>query len=245
MKLWTATVLWLVFLLATVVNADLIEDFEVLEGDPSPLNPLGGGEPLCCGETIYECICPEYFYSSTVVRNVLDDGVFPRGTAPVCVSCIAFAWYQCSCEELYVVVDFWDRLVPDGPVCNLDWLGGVIVDFGTVPSGFWKSLVILPNTIYFPNDDWCVQLRFFRCISPAVYSTVSHVVFANGGPTVGSNDATRFWWDANNNGIFDCPTETYHFPDPYKSQFYFWVAASPWPSELEGDTWGGIKGLFK
>ncbi len=247
MKLIATVILGLVFLTAGLLNAaELVQDVQVIEGQLNPLNPIGGHEPLGCGPTIYECTGGNYFYSSSVVRNVLDDGRFPTGTGPVCVGCIRFAWYQRQSQQLYVVVDFWDRLLPDGPICNLDWLGGVIVDFGTVPVGGWISAdTELPSVIRFPDDDWCVQMRFFRSLSPATYSTVSHVMFANGGPTVGSNDHTKFWWDANNNGQFDCPTETYYFAAPNKSQFYFWIAASALPSGAEEGTWGGIKALFR
>lgn len=230
---------------SSLAAAELIYDVEVVEGQLVPWNPVGGHEPLGCGQTIYECTGGNYFYSSSLVRNVLDDGAFPTGTGPVCVSCIRFAWYQRQQQQLYIVIDFWDTLNRNTTPVNTNWLGGVIVDFGVVPVGGWISADLeLPQVIQFPDDDWGVQMRFLRLLSPPTWSTVAHTLFANGGPTVGSNDHTIFWWDANNDGVF-ASTEAYKFSDPNKSQFYFWIAASAVPSGAEEGTWGGIKALFR
>ncbi|MFH1218988.1 MAG: hypothetical protein V1694_00850 [Candidatus Eisenbacteria bacterium] len=230
--------------LAAPVLAIEIDPADVLEGTPIP---IGGGSPLGCGTTIYENIGTTYFYSSSLTRNVLDDGNFPPGTAPVCMGCVQLAWQQRTQQQLYVAVDFYDTVVPGGPVCNLTWLGGFTVNFGVVAVGGWISnpIDISATPITFPDDSWCVQMRFFRLLSPLTYSTVAHVFFANGGPTVGSNNGTVFWWDANNNGTFDCPSEAYSFAVPNLSQFYLKLSATLTPSATESSSWGTIKALYR
>jgi hypothetical protein len=126
--------------------------------------PLSMGAVFACGSTIYDNTAGTYFYSTTTPRwNVLDDGSFQPGTAPVCLGCIEFAWQQTVQQQLYVFVDFWDTVIPNGPVCNATWLGGFYVNFGVVPTGGWLSGSIdlsgLDSLIKFPDDNWCVELR--------------------------------------------------------------------------------------
>lgn len=231
--------------LAAPLMADEAVPVDILQKIPVSINQ-GAGQ--ICGPTIYDNTLGSYFYSTTAPRwNVLDDGAFPAGTAPVCVGCIEFGWYQTLEQQLYVAVDFWDTLVPGGPVCNLTWLGGMVVDFGIVPVGGWTSgAIALPTTVTFPDNNWCIQFRYFRQITPTVLtSTGAAVFFANGGPTVGSNDATVYWRDASGNGAFECPSEARAFAPPNKSQFYLWLSATEQPSATKSTKWGTIKAFYR
>ena len=219
-----------------------------LQRVPVSLSPGGA---VACGSTIYENVGATYFYSTTGTKwHVLDDGKFPAGTAPVCLGCIEFGWRQTTAQQLFVVVDFWDTVVPGGPVCNLTWLGGFYVNFGVIPVGTWTSGPIdvsgLPTLITFPDDNWCVEFRYYKQITPSLLtSTVAAVLFANGGPTVGTNNGTVYWRDANGNGAFECPSEAYSFASPNLAQFYLKLSATEEPSATEPTSWGTIKAFFR
>jgi hypothetical protein len=230
--------------LAIPALASEIDPVEMLQGSPVPLKQ---GSTLACGTTIYENIGTTYFYSTSAPGwNVLDDGSFPAGTAPVCVGCVEFGWRQNTAGQLYVAVDFWDTLVPGGPVCNLTWLGGFTVNYGVVPVGGWLSgSVELPSSITFPDDSWCVEMRYFSSLSPLTPSTGVFVMFANGGPTVGTNNSAAYYRDANGNGGFECPGEARSFTAPNKAQFYLKLAATLNPSSTESSSWGAVKALYR
>ncbi|HVP58835.1 MAG TPA: hypothetical protein VMU02_12140 [bacterium] len=230
--------------LASAAMATEIDPAEVLQGSPVLIK---NGGSLACGNVIYDNSTTTYFYSTSAPGwNVLDDGNFPAGTAPVCLACVQLAWRQQTAGQLYVAVDFWDTVVPGGPVCNMTWLGGFAVDFGVMAVGGWISNPIeLTTPITFPDDNWCVELRFFSSLSPLTPSTGAFVMFANGGPTVGTNDATVYWRDANGNGSFECPGEARGFSSPNKAQFYLKLSATTTPSSRESSRWGAIKALYR
>jgi hypothetical protein len=221
-----------------------IDQAEVLVGTPVPLGDVGS---LSCGTTIYQNTAGGYIYTSSTPRwNMLDDGAFPSGTAPVCLGCIEFGFYQGVQEQLYVEFDFWDTLVPGGPVCNLTWLGGYVINFGVVPAGAYTSGTLeLPTPITFADDAWCVEMAYFKSLTPLSPATGATVLFANGGPSIGTNDATIYWRDANGNGTFECPGEARSFSAPNKSQFYLKLDATLIPSAVEPTNWGTIKALYR
>jgi hypothetical protein len=231
--------------LAAAATAVEIDPSEVLDGTPTLIK---GGSTLACGNTIYDNTATTgLFYGTTAPGwNVLDDGSFPAGTAPVCVGCVNFAWRQQTAGQTYVAIDFWDTVVPGGPVCNLTWLGGFAVNFGVVAVGGWIGGPIeLTTPITFPDNSWCVEVRFFSSLSPLTPSTGAFVMFSNNGPTVGTNDATVYWRDANGNGTFECPGEARSFSSPNKAQFYLKLAATLTPSAVESTRWGAIKALYR
>jgi hypothetical protein len=230
--------------LAASAVAEEIDGVQILQGTPVPLRE---GSALSCGTTIYQNTASTYFYGTTTPRwNLLDDGNFPTGTAPVCLGCIEFAFYQSASSQLYVVFDFYDTLVTGGPVCNLTWLGGYIIDFGVTAAGMWTSGTLeLPTPITFPDDRWCVSMMYLRSVSPVTPSTTATVLFANGGPSVGTNDASVYWRDANGSGTFECPGEARSFAAPNKAQFYLKMDATLVPSSLESSSWGAIKSLYR
>jgi hypothetical protein len=231
--------------LAAPVLAIEIDPADVLEG--SPLT-IGGGSTLGCGTVIYENVGTTYFYSTTAPGwNVLDDGNFPAGTAPVCVGCVELAWRQQTAGQLYIAVDFWDTLVPGGPACNLTWLGGFVVNFGVMGVGGWISnpIDISSAPITLPDDSWCVEMRYFSSLSPLTPATGVFVMFANGGPTVGTNNSAAYYRDANGNGTFECPGEARGFTSPNKAQFYLRLSATLSPSATEPSSWGTIKALYR
>lgn len=214
---------------------------QMLETDPVLID---GGSPLVCGPDIYNNTGATYFYGTSTPRwHVLDDGAFPTGTAPVAADCIDIGFYQSVSEQLYVGVNFWDTLVPGGPVCNLSFLGGVTINFGVVGVGAWTASVTLPSSITFPDDSWCVEMIYLKAL-PSTPSTGATVLFANGGPTVGSNNSAAYYRDANGNGTFECPSEARGFAAPNKAQFYLRVTRVA-PSSTEETTWGAVKGLYR
>jgi hypothetical protein len=229
--------------LVAPVLATEIDPADAVQGTPVLIK---GGSPLACGAVIYENIGTTYFYGTTAPGwNVLDDGAFPAGTAPVSIGCVEFAWRQQTAGQLYVAVDFWDTLVPGGPACNLAWLGGFAVNFGVVPVGTYLSGSIeLTTPIMFPDNDWCVEMRYFTALSPLTPSTGAFVLFANGGPTVGTNNSLAYYRDASGNGAFECPGEARGFASPNKAQFYLRLSASG-TTATQPTNWGAIKALYR
>ncbi|MDI6809771.1 MAG: hypothetical protein QME66_12470 [Candidatus Eisenbacteria bacterium] len=243
--LFLAGLMCLAFAVPLVAEEDDAIPAAGLQRVPVSLTPAN---PFACGLTIYDNTAGGYFYSTSTPRwNVLDDGNFPAGTAPVCLWCVELAWQQTVQQQLYIVVDFWDTVVPGGPVCNLTWLGGFYVDFGIVPVGGWTSGSIeIMTPITFPDDNWCVQFRYYRQITPSlITSTGAAVFFANGGPTVGTNDGTVYWRDASGNNAFECPAEARSFAPPNLAQFYLKLSATELPSPTEPESWGTIKAFYR
>ena len=249
-KLYCLFLVGLMFL-AFAVPAIAVQDEAIpvagFQRAPVPLSP---GLSAACGPVIYDNTGGTYFYSTTAPKwNVLDDGAFPAGTAPVCLGCVEYAWYQQVAETLFVVVDFWDTVIPGGPVCNATWLGGFYTSWGLVPVGGWLSGSIdvssLPTIITFPDDNWAVQIRYYKSITPLTVSTRACVFFANGPIITGSGDTSVYWRDASGNGAFECPTEARGFAPPNMTQFYLKLSATEFPSAVQPSTWGTIKAFYR
>ncbi len=232
------------FVLAMPALAIDIDTVEEVAGTPVSLDI--GGANLACGADVYNNTGATYFSTGSLPRwHLLDDGAFPAGTAPVTVECIDFSLNQTAAGQLYVRVNFYDTLVPAGPICNLAFLGGVTVNFGVVPVGAFSSgLLTLPVKIAFPDDSWCVEFSYLSAVSPDVASTSATVLFANGGPTVGSNNGGVYYRDANGNGSFECPGEARAFAAPNLSQFYLRLQRQL-PTSTDPTTWGSVKGLYR
>lgn len=237
----TAVGLMCVFLTAPIMAGEIAE-VEMIRGEVRPLTDYA---PLdCCSQTVYDnqgsnfaLVGPHW--------NLLDDGMFPAGTAPVTVSCLRPGWYQSDTAQTYIFIDFWDTLDPDGPVCNLTYLGGVGLNLGVVDAGAWYVDVVLPSPVYFPDDSWYVQMSYYEASDPWTPSTVATVIFSESGPTVGSNDSLVFWLDADNSGSFECPDEESSFGADNKAQFFLRLGADLGPSATEETTWGAIKALYR
>jgi len=230
-------------LLAVPMMAAEIARVEILE---ESLRPLGGSAPFACCETsVYENITGSLFALAATPRwNMMDDGAFPAGTAPVDVYCFRVGFDQAVAERLILVMDFWDTVVPAGPVCNLTYIGGIALDFGTIAVGGWWYEHVLSTPITFPDDDWCVQMSFYQSYDPLVPSTNASVLFADGGPTVGSNDANVFYYDVDESGSFECPGEAASFGGS-DDQFYLRLGTGLMPSATEPTNWGAIKALYR
>ena len=230
-------------LLAAPVMAAEITEVEWIQ---ATVRPLTGYSPLdCCSETIYDNQGGNIALSGQPRWNLLDDGSFPAGTAPISVSCFRPGLVQTDTAQLYLIIDFWDTLDPDGPVCNLSYLGGLGLDFGVLRPGAWYTDVVLPTPIYFPDDTWYVQMSFYVSVDPWTPSTTGTAIFAQNGPSVGTNDSLLFWLDADENGSFECPDEERTFGTDYKAQFFLRLGADVGPSSTESTTWGGVKALYR
>lgn len=221
-------------------------DMARVEVPERSLRPLGGGAPLaCCETTIYENLTGDLFVLDHAIRyNLMDDGAFPAGTAPVDVHCVMYGWHHPVEESLIIVLDFWDTLVPGGPACNLSHLGQFIADYGTVGVGNWYSEVVLPNPIVFPDDNWAVQISFWRSHDPWTPSSRATVLFRGDGPTVGSNDGDVFYWDSDESLTFECPGEAVTFGEG-SDHFLLKLGTSLGPSATEPANWGTIKALYR
>jgi hypothetical protein len=229
-------------LLAVPMMAAEIGNIEMLQGEP---HPIRAASPLdCCAQTVYDNQGGNFYFTNPE-WNLLDDGSFPTGTAPISISCFRFAWHMADTAQLYIFVDFWDTLDPDGPVCNLSYLGGFGVDIGICDAGGWYGDIILGDPIYFPDDTWYVQMSYYESADPWTPSTTGTVLFAGAGPSVGSNDPLVFWLDANGNASFDCPDEEYSLGTDWNAQFFLRLGADVGPSATENSSWGAIKALYR
>jgi hypothetical protein len=232
-----------VFALAIPAFAAIEDAVETIEGTPVPLN-IGGN--LVCGGDVYNNTTSPYFSTTSLPRwHILDDGSFAAGTAPVTVECIEFSFNQSAAGQIYVAVNFYDTLVPGGPVCNLALLGGVTVNFGVQPIGaFTSGLLTLPVPVTFPDNSWCVELAYLSSLAPVTPSPTGTTLFSNGVQTVGSNDATTYYRDADGNGTFACPGEARGFAAPSRAAVYLRLQRQV-PTSTEPTTWGNVKGLYR
>lgn len=233
-----------VLALSAPVFAIEFDAVEELEANPIPLDLAPS---LVCGADVYNNTAATYFSSPTAPRwHVLDDGAFAAGTGPVTVECIDIGVNQTAVGNLTTDVFFYDTLTPAGPVCNATLLGGVRINWGSVPVGSFSSgLLSMTPPIVFPDDSWAVEIFFYSAVTPLTPSTTAGVLFANGGPTVGSNNAAAYYRDANANGVFECPSEARSFAAPNKAQFYLRLQAQVPPASNEASTWGNVKGLYR
>ena len=231
-------------IIAVPAIAAKIADMEFIEGTPRPFTDVS---PLdCCSETVYENTAGPLFSLTGDPRwNLLDDGAFPAGTAPVAVSCFRLGWHQSDTAQIYMYVDFWDDIDPDGPVCNLSYIGGFGVDAGMCPSGAWYGDLILGSPITFPDDTWYYQITFWVSVDPLTPSSTATVLFAGGVTAVGSNDSLVFWLDDDGSYSFECPDEEYTFGTDHNAKFFLRLGADVGPSAVESTTWGGIKALYR
>jgi hypothetical protein len=70
-------------LIATQANAAEIREVEIMEGHAQPLTRYS---PLdCCSETVYDNQGGNIYLTGPPRSNLLDDGSFPPGTAPITV----------------------------------------------------------------------------------------------------------------------------------------------------------------
>ena len=195
---------------------------------------------------VYDNTDGPYWITSVTPRwHLLDDGSFPPGFSPLILERVGYAIRVFETAPLYIRKGFWSLLNPDGPICNADNIGTSIGNLSHLAPGDW---FLSHSTIgwewYFPYDQWAVEFEFLISLSPDNPSPNATVLFASGGPSIGSNDGSVFWLDANENGFFECPAEAQEPELSEQAQFYLFLRAQEGvQSELQ--TWGLLKALYR
>ncbi|MFC1800242.1 hypothetical protein ACFL2Z_04980 [Candidatus Eisenbacteria bacterium] len=225
------------------VSALEIDQMEIIDGQ---IKALDESAPLdCCATTVYQNTGGANIRLGGSCRwNWMDDGEFPQGTAPVSVSCFKFVFAMADTGRAIVFLDFWDTLVPGGPVCNLSYIGGFGFDFGVLPAGAY-SYSFIGGPLTFPDDHWLCQMTFWESTDPWAPSQYGRVGFNMDPPQIGYNDRVRFYLDDNQNEVFECPTETFTLGDDLDAQFYLELGADVGPSANKSTNWGAIKALYR
>jgi hypothetical protein len=223
--------------LTGVVTAQDVSTIPVGTDEPERRGTIGAA--TACGPVAYNNTSGPLFHLSPLRRDVLDDGSFPPGTAPVRVNCIYFGFFQTfDLEPLIIDIMFYDTVAPGGPICNSDLIAALRFDLGRPRGGVQLPAIPFAPSVYFPDDSWCVRMRYLRSVNPDIPSPYVEVMFCGGEPEVGSN-TPGVWYDPDQDGTFECPGEFY-----LTGPFYLRLRREP-PTSTEMTTWGSIKGLYR
>jgi hypothetical protein len=199
------------------------------------------------GGSVYDNRVSPYFTSGVRPPRALDDAVLTAGSTNF--TCIEFGMNLSAADAaLSVSVGFFETVNYGAAVgtLNTGFLGAFLVSFspigagGSYTSGLIDFTGVIPGGITVADGNLGVDLIFFN--AAGALSTTTTVLFAGGGPTVGSS-VDAYARDVNGNGQYD-PGEARFFNGP-PNLANFYMRLTPEPSTYAAMATGlfGILGL--
>lgn len=163
------------------------------------------------GSTIYQNETEPQFHSNLWPNSVLEEITVVTNTSPLEIDSIELAFEVQTAVPVKIVVRLWNVVNPAATPVNSGLLGTETIDLGATP--YLPGLYIVGETLAIPiilsDNDIGVQIDFFNSVTGVPLAGEASVVFAGGGPSVGSSP-DRYFRDANSNGQFD-PGDTRTF----------------------------------
>lgn len=156
------------------------------------------------GATIYQNETEPLFLSQDLPNNMLEEVTLFANTSPLEIDGIELGIEVVVAVPLKLVVRIWNTVNPASSPVNSGLLGTITIDLGADPlvPDVYQISESLDVPISLPDTGIGVQITLQNSVTGLPLNGEATVVFAGGGPIVGSSPDWYFR-DANGNGQFD------------------------------------------
>ncbi len=159
------------------------------------------------GASVYLNETDPIFFGDVRASSFVEELTLFENVAPLEIISVEFGIDVSVAVPLRIVVRFWNVLNPASTPVNSGLLGSETIDFGTTPVAPEYLIIAeqLTTPIILGDPNIAVQFEFRNSVTSSLLSGEATLMFAGGGPLVGSSPDWYFR-DVNSNGQFD-PTD--------------------------------------